>query len=252
MSDPGSRADLLHALGDTPERIAAAIQGVLIHDHFGPLLHGPAPSWFLTAPRATLPVSERLAQLGAIAPRPPFARAVGTCRDFALLMTAALRAGGKAARVRCGFADYLTPQAPDAPWYEDHWICEYRMTPDGPWRLADVQLDAPHRTALGIDFPILDVPRARFLTADRAWRAARDGTIPSGCFGHGAEACDDWFIAVNLRRDILARAGRIVSAWDHWRDAPRSARALRAYQREACDALARSGDPAGVGAPPWR
>ncbi|MBP5857011.1 transglutaminase domain-containing protein [Marivibrio halodurans] len=251
LTDPGDHADLLAAFGDTPERIAAGIQGVLLHDYFGPLLHGPAPSKFQVESRATLPVSCRLAQIGTVAPRPPFSRAVGTCRDFALLMTAALRAGGKAARVRCGFANYLTPQAGSSPWYEDHWVCEYRMAPDGSWRRADAQLDAAHRVALGIDFPALDLPCDRYLTADRAWRAMRNGALPPESFGHGSEARGPWFIAVNLRRDTLSRAGRIVGAWDRWRDAPDGARTLRAHEWTCCDDMAITGDPAGIEDPPW-
>lgn len=254
FSDPGAWAPLLDAFGRAPGEIAAALQGVLIHDAFGARLYGTPPDAFFDAPRATRPVAERLAQVGTAAARPPFDRTVATCRDFALLTTAALRRAGHEARVRGGFADYLTPppEPGEARWYEDHWLCEYRPAPGAPWRLVDAQLDGAHRRALPITFAIDAVPRDRFLTADTAWREARAGRIDPARVGHGKEAAGLWFLAVNLHRDRLARFERIVSDWDDWRAVPPGERFLSDAVMARCDALARDRRLAANAIPIWR
>jgi hypothetical protein len=52
--------------------------------------------------------------------REPARRVVGTCRHFAVLSVALLRAKGIPARARCGFATYFQPGLA-----LDHWIAEY-------------------------------------------------------------------------------------------------------------------------------
>ncbi|WP_269803231.1 transglutaminase domain-containing protein [Streptomyces sp. Go-475] len=50
-------------------------------------------------------------------PRPPEHRVVGTCRHFAILACAFLRARGIPARARCGFGTYCAEGRG-----LDHWI----------------------------------------------------------------------------------------------------------------------------------
>ena len=45
---------------------------------------------------------------------------MGVCHHFALLMTAMLRAKGIPARYRCGFGAFF-----NAPYFEDHVLCEF-------------------------------------------------------------------------------------------------------------------------------
>ncbi len=255
IADPGSHRAALATLGATPAAIATALQGLLLHDAAARAgLYGAPPANLDLNARQTLPVAERLAQILAHDPRPlttaraPFERAVATCRDFALLAAAALRDAGWEAEVRGGFADYLGGNG-----FEDHWLCACRPGGERRWRLVDAQLDAPQRTALGIDFPIADVPPDRFLTADRAWREVRAGRRDAAAFGHGQEATGLWFLFVNLVRDHLARGGRIASPWDGWR-------AAAPAQRHVAEGLAALGDRLAAGdaaaavpdAPPWR
>ncbi|MFJ5261895.1 transglutaminase-like domain-containing protein [Streptomyces sp. NPDC088387] len=136
-------------------------------------------------------------------------RFVGTCRDFALLHVALLRATGTPARVRGGFGTYFVDG-----FHEDHWITEYRL-PDGTWRLADPQTVHP---AYDLDFDPLDVPRDRFLVSGDAWRACRTGAADPDTFGlsgnpalHGM-----WFVRGSLVLDLACRAGTETLPWDGW------------------------------------
>jgi len=216
LSDPGALAFAIDSLPGDVGALVTAVQGLLLHDHYGGELYGEAPSDFVAHSRATLPVVERLAAVlsGNSAPldhgRPPFERSVGTCRDYALLLCAMLRQHGTPARVRCGFADYF-----GGPGWEDHWVTEYWLDDANRWALADAQLDEVHRRHLSIAFDTLDMPRDRFRLAWQAWRACRAGADPSH-YGHG-EATGLWFVEVNLVRDLNALAKRETSPWDGWR-----------------------------------
>ncbi|MCA6321571.1 MAG: transglutaminase domain-containing protein, partial [Phenylobacterium sp.] len=121
FTDPGENAAMLATIGPEPERVIAAIQGLLIH--------GGAVEYYGLAQqefsRETLSVDSRLGAILTEDDRPlsveraPQDRALGTCRDYAVLVCAAMREHGRPARVRCGFASYLG----GAMW-EDHWLCE--------------------------------------------------------------------------------------------------------------------------------
>lgn len=231
--DPGPHKAALAAMGQDVEGAVEAVQGLLIHG--GAFAHYGLPS--RPYGRETLAAKARLDMILATDARPlavarsPADRAAVTCRDYALLLCAALRQQGRAARVRCGFAAYLG----GAPW-EDHWICELE---DGArWLRLDAQLDAPHRLAVGIDFPPLDMPSSAFLTADEAWRAVRAGEIAPDHLAHGAEAGGLWFAYVNLIRDRLALADRLTSDWDRWREAAAGSPVLDIETLARADGLA--------------
>ena len=146
--------------------------------------------------------------------------------------------------MRCGFAGYFHPGA-----YADHRICEYRAS-DDRWARADAQLDAPHRRELGIAFDIVDMPDGAFVTAGEAWRRMRAGAAAPDEFGHH-EARGEWFMRVNLARDLQALTGREVSDWDGWRAVPPARRPLCQDARAWCDIVAEAAgdidrDPAAV------
>lgn len=252
LTDPkGHRA----ALDELPSDVAAlcrTIQGVLIHDHFGHHLYGPPPAAFRRASRETLSVSRRLDAILAADDRPidvarqPFARSVGTCRDFALMLCAVLRQRAIPARVRCGFARYFDP-----PNYEDHWICEYWLEAEQRWAMADAQLDEPQRSHLSIDFDTADIPTDRFIHAWQAWRICRSGTADPSRFGHGANT-GAWFLRVNLARDLLSLRKQEVSAWDDWRATPVGDRMLDADATSRCDEMAEVARAADGLSPPDR
>lgn len=194
------------------------VQGWFLHGDYLTLYDG-APEPDPAASRATLPFSERLAQVEALSaaplsePRAFDKRVVVTCRDYALALTSLLRAKGREARLRCGFATYFPPNR-----FEDHWICEYRRPGDTLWQRADAQFDGAHRRHLAISFDPAALPASAFLTAAEAWKALQQGRATSDEFRHGSDG-GHWFLQVNLARDLLALAGQVTSPWDDWRNA---------------------------------
>jgi len=140
-------------------------------------------------------------------PRPLEGRQVGNCRDFSVLLATLLRWQGTPARARCGFGRYFLPNH-----FEDHWVCEY--WDDGEWALADAQMDALQREALGIRFDPLHTPRDQFIVAGQAWQMCRRGAADPEQFGifdmHGW-----WFIWGNVVRDLLALNKVEILPWDY-------------------------------------
>ena len=232
FTDPGRHAAPFALLGPAPEDAALAIQGLLIH---GEALqrYGLEPRPFI---RDTLAVETRLAEVLAAddrplsMERPVRARALGTCRDYAVLLCAAMRQHGRPARVRCGFAAYFAPGS-----WQDHWICE--VWSGDRWRRIDAQLDRKSRQALGVEFDPCDLPPAVYLTGEEAWRACRDGRIDPALVGRDRTR-GLWFALVNLVRDRLALADRFTSDWDGWRAAAPATFSLGPEMLEAADRMA--------------
>ncbi len=250
MSDPGRHAAAVATLPGGVGALIGVVQGLLVHADWA-AAYGLDPAALGAAPRRTLPVAERLDDLLSRDPRPfaarrpPGLRSPGTCRDFALLLAAFLRARGIPSRVRCGFAAYFR-----AGW-EDHWVCEHRDPATGAWRLADAQADAELRARSGTDFDPADVPRGLFLLAGEAWRGCRLGEADPEAFGHGS-VTGWWFLAVNLVRDHLVLNGRETSDWDRWREAPPDLRRVGEAEMARLDALAADPGQAPAGlVPDW-
>ncbi|MEO1197842.1 MAG: transglutaminase [Pseudomonadota bacterium] len=216
-TDPGPYHVAIAACPDDPAALVDIVQGLLLHDA-ALALYGLSEADMGPISRETLPVGQRLERIlmrdeaPLIRPRPPRQREIGTCRDYALLLTSLLRMKGHEAHLRCGFANYF-----ELDGWEDHWIVEYRSPGETAWRFADAQLDAAHQMHLGLTVVASDLPTGRFLPADRAWVAHRTGKIPAGCFGHGA-ATGVEMLVVNLARDRLVLGGHVTSDWDTWRD----------------------------------
>jgi hypothetical protein len=227
LTDPEAERAAFQGLPTDVAGLCRVVQGLLVHDHFGLHLYGPPPAAFHRASRQTLPVSQRLSAILAADGEPlsvarrPFERAVGTCRDFALMLCAMHRQQGRSARVRCGFARYLK-----ASPYEDHWICEVWSAAEQRWTIADAQLDEAHRSHLDIDFDPSNLPKDQFISPWQAWKRCRSGAADPADFGHGSDR-GAWFIGVNLVRDLLSLTKRETSAWDSWRDGRISQRSLQ-------------------------
>ncbi len=237
MTSPGKHASEFDALPDDVSSLLAIVQGLFVHSDFLDV-YGLTGSAFSTRSRETLPVEKRLEQIfqtsaqTLAAARPVDHRAVGTCRDYAVMMCGLLRHKSFAARVRCGFAQYFVPGR-----YEDHWLCEYRCADTKRWVRVDAQLDAPHCDHLGIGFDTADVPDGAFVTAVEAWDLVRAGKVAPELFGHG-DAASEWFLWVNLARDYFALCGQEVSPWDHWRSALGREPVIDPATRETCDWIA--------------
>jgi hypothetical protein len=149
-----------------------------------------------------------------------------------LLLCALLRAKRIKARLRCGFGRYFEPT------WEDHWVCEYFDGSAGQRRLVDAQIDPVLRAKHAIRFDPTDVPKNRYMTAGRAWLAARAGRQAFEDFGQGAVR-GAWFLHVDVVRDALATRDVVTSVWDRWRLAFPQERRLSEEEMLATDVLAR-------------
>ena len=236
MSDLAGHAAVIADLPSDIGALNGVVQGVLVHSDWV-AEYGLDGTQLDAVSRMTLPVADRLDDIfqrdgrGLQTGRPPDRRAIGTCRDFALLLCSFLRGKGVPSRVRCGFAAYF------GSGWDDHWVCEYWDRKTQAWRLSDSQIDGVLKARLRIGFDPGDVPRQSFVTAGQAWLDCRAGRSNPDRFGHG-EVTGPWFVKVNVFRDHHVLNGRVTSAWDGWRDAPPSKRVIGAHEHALLDDLA--------------
>lgn len=249
MSAPGNGPLNFDGLPADVGALCRVAQGILIHSDWLSA-YGVSEAQFRTVSRETLPLAGRLKQIADLdgaslkVERALDRRAVGTCRDYALMLCGMLRQQGVPARVRCGFATYFRRE------WEDHWICEYWR--DGRWRHADAQLDPIIAPSLGVDFDLTDLPADRFITAGEAWRRCRSGEADPVKFGHGEQAGGLWFVRVNVVRDHHSVNGRETSEWDTWRQATVADHVLSDAECAETDELAAHPDSASAEpTPPW-
>jgi len=200
------------ALG--PEGLCLAAQGLLVSP---PDAIGAGLSEQRMAERNTRPASallQRVLELDGVSPldqpRPAQRRVVGTCRHYAVLATAFLRAMNRPARARCGFAAYFIP-----PKRVDHWIVEYWSHEDRRWiRIDPEYLDqaTPGSARPG------DLRPDEFLTAGEAWQLIRSGQEDPADFG--VFGTDNWGpgeIRGNAMRDLASLAQKVeMLPWDEW------------------------------------
>ena len=143
-------------------------------------------------------------------PRPADHRVVGTCRHFAVLATALLRAKSVPARARCGFATYFIP-----PKKVDHWIVEFWSHDTARWvRIDPEHLDRPTPVSVQMD----NLSPGEFLTAGEAWQIVRSGDEVGSDFGvFGTENWGPGEIRGNAMRDLASVLHKIeMLPWDVW------------------------------------
>jgi hypothetical protein len=137
-------------------------------------------------------------------------RVVGTCRHYAVLATAFLRAKRIPARSRCGFATYFIPGKA-----VDHWIVEYWSVEGQRWIRADPEYVG--RATPGQARPD-DLRPGEFLTAGEAWLLVRSGERDPVDFGvFGTENWGPGEVRGNAMRDLASLVGKIeMLPWDEW------------------------------------
>ena len=143
-------------------------------------------------------------------PRPAERRVVGTCRHFAVMATAFLRATDVPARARCGFATYFVP-----PKKVDHWIVEYWSSEERRWIRTDPEyLDRATPGSARAD----DLRPGEFLTAGEAWQLVRSGQEDPVDFGvFGTENWGPGEVRGNAMRDLASLVCKIeMLPWDEW------------------------------------
>ncbi|WP_250003782.1 transglutaminase-like domain-containing protein [Actinoplanes sp. M2I2] len=215
MTDLGRHAGAVAGLPGDLAAIVSAVQGLFLHEgwagRYGVTVAHPGSAHLRRTEDLLDAAGER--PLGEA--RDPADRVATMCRSFSVVTVAMLRAHGFEARARAGFADYFLPG-----FHEDHWVVQWR---DGDrWRLADPQIDALQRDALGLAFDPLDLPAARFLTGPDAWRQVRSGTTDPDSFGFSGapEMKGEWFVARSVILDRAALAGVEALPWDAWAPMP--------------------------------
>ncbi|RKF18127.1 transglutaminase domain-containing protein [Alginatibacterium sediminis] len=213
-TDPIHHRSLIQTLPNDIEQLCGFVQNLLVHAYWlgkydveveDSVKHSEMQTRYakdilnLAASKSALPINKK---------RIPSERVVSICRDFSLILCAVLRTKGVAARTRCGFATYLTPEL-----FEDHWICEYWDQGQSRWIRVDAQLDSTHLQELNIDFNPCDVPESRFLYAGDAWQLCRNEKASPAKFGilslNGLP-----FIKGNLIRDLFSLNKIELLAWD--------------------------------------
>ncbi|HMJ78170.1 MAG TPA: transglutaminase-like domain-containing protein [Iamia sp.] len=207
------QVELIRGLDPDPRGLCRAAQGLVVSP---PDAAGAGLSEHRMAESNTRPARAlvgRVLELDA-APldrrRPAERRVVGTCRHFAVMATAFLRAIGVPARARCGFATYFV-----APQKVDHWIVEYWSPEDRRW----IRIDPEY---VGRDTPgaarAEDLLPGEFLTAGEAWQLVRSGQEDAALFGvFGTENWGAGEIRGNAMRDLASLVDKVeMLPWDVW------------------------------------
>lgn len=208
------QVEMVRRLALDPRGLSLAVQGLVVSP---PDAAGVGLSEQRLAERNTRPANallERVLELDGTTPldRPRAAdrRVVGTCRHFAVLATAFLRATDVPARARCGFATYFV-----APKKVDHWIIEYWSSEDQRWIRVDpeyIDRETPGaaRTA--------DLRPGEFLTAGEAWQLIRSSKEDPADFGvFGTANWGPGEVRGNAMRDLASLVPKIeMLPWDVW------------------------------------
>ena len=206
-----SQLQLIETLPDDPIGICAAAQGLVLHAVDATAAGMPEDR---LAEKNIRPASELIAVVTALDPAPlheartPETRVIGTCRDFALLACAFLRARSIPSRARCGFGTYFMQGCG-----VDHWITEYWRADEDRW----VRVDTEHLGGNHVEHPE-DLAPGRFLTGGEAWIRYRRGLVDARKFGvAGVDfAWGPAEISGNAVRDLAALCKVEMLPWDEW------------------------------------
>jgi hypothetical protein len=228
FSSGGKHAALLEALPRDVAALARIVPGLVLYEYVATDFYGvtlPEERKSESHIRKVEGILDRLFEIDGRSlgeARPADRRLVGICHHFALLLVAMLRAKGVPARACGGFGSYF-----NAPYFEDHWVCEYWNEREARWILVDAQLDDVWQNKLEIDFDPLDVPRDRFVVAGDAWAQCRSGSADPSKFGiFKGDLRGLWFIAGSVIRDVAALNKVELLPWDLWGAMPRDVTTL--------------------------
>jgi excinuclease ABC subunit A len=219
LSSPGAYVSFYESLPDEPAALIQILQGVLLHKLVADYYQVQVSS-VQRAEQHLRSVEQRLEQLAKLDPTPltvprqPTDRQVGVCRDFALFFVSLLRHKGIPARMRVGFATYLSP---GTLYKADHWISEYW---DGEqWVLVDPQIDDIQRQKTRITIDTLHLRRnVDFILASTAWQSCRAGKARSELFRFSGKWKGMPCIRGNLLHDFQSLNKLELSPWDYWDD----------------------------------
>jgi hypothetical protein len=150
--------------------------------------------------------------------RPPEKRFVGCDRDRAILLCAILRHRGVPARLRDGFATYISDFGSD--FIARHIALEYWNIADQRWCLVDPGQDELLIVQNNIQFKPTDIPRDQFMVAGKVWQMCRAGEAIPDNFGEFPDTNLKgwWFIRNTLIRDLAFLNRMELLLWDGWGD----------------------------------
>jgi hypothetical protein len=215
VTDPAEYKNLYDNLPDDIPALCRVVQGLLFHMHWS-----DAYGIKLTEEqKAEVKIRKVTRQIKRILEldnspltkvRPPEKKIVGTCRDYAALLTSFLRYKGVPARMRVGFATYFTPGH-----YEDHYLCQYWNEAEKRWIIVDAQIDDLQRRVLGITFDTCDLPEGLFLPGGKAWQIYREGKTDPELFGI-FNVKGTWFVGCDLIYDTMSLNKIESHPWDIW------------------------------------
>jgi hypothetical protein len=219
VTDPGQYKDLYDSLPNDIPSLCAVIQGLILHLFWGPAydMNIPDDRKNEVKIRKTARQLERileLADLPLATGRTVEKRIIGTCRDYATLLTSFLRHKGIPARLRAGFVPYLTPGR-----YENHYLCQYWNVAQNRWITVDAQLGEVQLKALNIRFDPCDLQEDQLWLAGQAWQVCRQGNFDPELFGI-LDSRGLWFIGGIVIHDMLALNKIESHPWDIWRLMP--------------------------------
>jgi hypothetical protein len=229
---------LLDQLPAEISKLVQVIQGLMLHLHWAENL-GISLNRIRREEANLRTIQDRLGKLIELQDAPLTEgrlltrKTVGTCRDFSLLFTAALRHQGIPARARCGFGTYFVKGS-----FEDHWVGEYWLAEEERWVMVDPQLDPFQIDALGIDFDPLDLPRTKFVTGAQAWELCRAKRVDPKRFGIFRMRGLD-FVKGDLIRDFLSLNKVEILPWDNFMLINTSFIRMNKEEKDLMDRLAR-------------
>lgn len=203
-SDPGEYGWMLDGLPDSLPALCELVKRQLIHPSQRQEFRGALPSGGQNEDARFTAVSSLLAALhkrnaaGLVMTRPSCQRIIVSCRYHALLLAAILKHRGTPARLRVGFAEYVSDRKGK---YVDHWICQVWSDAESRWLLVDP------------DTKMVDIPQPDFKLAGDVWQAARQGFTYPSLYGVGR-----WWgwepIRQNLIHDFEACLNLEPTYWD--------------------------------------
>jgi GNAT superfamily N-acetyltransferase len=203
-TDPGEYVDLYDGLPESLADLCALIKCQFIHPGSLGKFRKELPPGAQSEDAKFISVRQTLAGLkdrnraGLVMARPPRQRLLVSCRNHALLLASIMKHRGVPARVRVGFAEYVSDRKGK---YVDHWICEVWHEGEQRWMFVDP------------DTQMVDFPREQFKLAGDVWLAARRGFTDPKLYGVWR-----WWgydqIRQNLIHDFGACLGVEPSYWE--------------------------------------
>jgi len=215
VTDPGKHKPLFDNLPDDIPSLCKIIQGLVLHMHWAQAC-GQNPSDERKTEVRIRQTDRYLARIldlddsSLTVARPLEKKIIGTCRDFAALLTSILRHKGIPARMRVGFAAYFIPSH-----FEDHYLCQYWNETENRWIIVDAQLDDFQRKALNIKFDPCGVPEGLFLPGGKAWQICRQNKADPEAFGI-FNIKGMWFIGCDMVFDTMSLNKIESHPWDIW------------------------------------